>query len=165
MSLACTVESAPVTSARLLDPYPTTTTWARFVTMGCRAMSAAAVAPSLTTTETVRWANPIRCTRTVAGPAGTPVNRNTPDASVEVPRLVPTSCTCAPATGCCEVESMTVPRTIPVPCAVATRTGSANTERANNNFQPILRFLISLLLEWNGGYSNNCLLGPMSIRC
>src|SRR6478672_9000043 len=58
-------------------------------------------------------------------------------------RFVPTSDTCAPATGCCDVESMTVPRTVPVPWAVACRNGNAAAIIASrNNFHPTFKFLI-----------------------
>ena len=45
---------APVTSARLLDPYPTTTTCDNVVITGCNRISAATVAPSVTIAVTVR---------------------------------------------------------------------------------------------------------------
>ena len=60
---------------------------------------------------------PMRCTRTVYVPAGTPTTRKRPASSVSAPKRVPVTCTCAPETTA-RALSRTTPLMRPVaPCA------------------------------------------------
>src|SRR5687768_15701426 len=93
--------------------------------------------PGRTTTPvTDCMRSPMRCTRTSYVPASTPLTVNRPPTSVIVPRRVPTTATCAPASGTF-AESVTVPLMRP-PCAT-TAPGTAATSTTHlTNRHPLL---------------------------